>query len=94
MLFVIAILFNLMVTAWVYRDATKRGEGTARALVSATAVCLLMIIFLPVYLLTRPPLPRATGRPTLCSTCGKYAEAISGSAFCPLCGANRGVVLA
>jgi biotin transporter BioY len=88
----IGFILLMLITSWVYRDAKKRGHGAPGGWALLVACCL--IIFLPLDLMMRKPLPgmafvMPAGQPTLCATCGKYSVATSGSNFCALCGAHR-----
>ncbi len=88
----IGLCLNLLITMWVYLDAKKRGHNAPGGW--AFLVFIFLIIFLPLYLMMRKPLPgmafvMPTGQPTPCATCGKYSVVNSGANFCALCGAHR-----
>jgi hypothetical protein len=77
---------------WVFMDATKRGKTRGQAILWGVTTWMLMILVLPLWFLTRPPLPGkeqpfATDRiPQLCASCGKYYD--RNPSFCPNCGAQ------
>ena len=85
---IIGLILAGFVAHWVYGDATKRGNAAG---LWAFGVFILMIIFLPLYLVMRNPLPMLayyppipSMAPVLCSGCGRYSA--SGTVFCPHCG--------
>lgn len=85
MLLVLFIL--LIIGAWVYSDAKSRNSSSP--VLWALSVMALMIVFLPLYLIMRPPKNNAIvakNAPLLCPHCGKYYE--PPVQFCPNCG-NR-----
>jgi hypothetical protein len=88
------LIICVVSAVWVYRDAIQRGNPNAA--VWAIGVFLLPILGMPLYLFQRTSanafyVMPANGPATLCATCGKYAQVTAASAFCPLCGASRGV---
>ena len=56
-------------------------------------VFLLCIVFLPLYLIVRKPIPPAmtgaswSGTARMCPACGRYHDGTA--QFCPFCGAPR-----
>ena len=86
----IGIVIAGFVAFWVYGDAQKRGNSGAWAF----GVFVMMIIFLPLYLIVRNPLPApvyfaptmAAWNASFCPACGTYST--PGSAFCGHCGAK------
>ena len=83
---IVYLIIPLIVSIWVYSDAKKRGKSDGSAFVWALGVFLLLIIFLPIWLLSRPRLPEeiCAKNPQLCTHCGKYYEGLP--LFCPNCG--------
>jgi len=67
----------LLAGAWVYKDAQKR--GSASALGWAIGTVGLLIVFLPLWLVIRPPLSTS-----LCARCEKHYH--GDASFCPNCG--------
>ena len=81
----LAVMIVLVISAWVYSDAKSRNSSSP--VLWAVGVMLLMIIFLPLYLIMRPSKPNliiAQNAPKLCPHCGKYYE--PPAKFCPNCG--------
>ena len=60
---------------WVYTDAKNRGKTTVKAFLWFLGVFFVLILFLPLWLITRPKVK-------LCSYCDEYYES-DGS--CPGC---------
>ena len=84
---IIGVLIALIVGIWVYSDAKKRGKSSGSAFGWFLGTFLLLIVFLPIWLITRPKLPTelpATSRPKLCIHCGKYYD--GNPSYCPNCG--------
>jgi uncharacterized membrane protein len=84
---VIGLLIALIVAIWVYSDAKKRGKSSGSAFLWFLGTFLLLIVFLPIWLITRPKLPSelpTTSTPQLCVHCGKYYE--GNPSYCPNCG--------
>ncbi len=90
----IAWLFLLVVSAWVYSDAKERGSNSPA--MWAIGTFLFLIIVLPIWLIKRkpkvqrmvqvqapPPIP-SPAQAKLCPHCGKYYEGTP--IFCPNCG--------
>jgi hypothetical protein len=73
MIIIVLVAFGLLiaVSRWVWVDAERRGMNPRWAI----AVGLMLIVFLPVYLLIR--------KPVKCSGCGKAIE--SSSELCEEC---------
>ena len=75
--FVVSFAIALLAGVWVYNDAQKR--GSASALSWAIGTFGLLIVFLPLWLIVRPPLLKS-----LCARCEK--DYYGGISFCPNCG--------
>ncbi|MBR2518438.1 MAG: hypothetical protein IKE46_01420 [Selenomonadaceae bacterium] len=74
-----------LISLWVFNDAKSRGSSAP--VLWAIGVFLLLIIFLPAYLLMRPSKKDVTlvkNAPQLCPHCGKYYE--PPVTYCPHCG--------
>lgn len=73
----LVLVISLAVSLWVYSDAKKRG---ASATAWAVGTFLLLIVFLPLYLIVRPKpqseLQPTTSQPKICANCGKYYDQI------------------
>ena len=76
-LFGLAIAF--VVAFWVYSDAKNRGKTTGKAFLWFLGVFFVLILFLPLWFITRP-------RVKLCTHCGEYYEYGASKGFCPECG--------
>ncbi len=72
------VLIAFLVAYWVYSDAKSRGKTNAKAFLWFLGVFFLLILFLPLWLITRPKV-------RLCSHCGKYYEYKAAHGFCPEC---------
>jgi hypothetical protein len=90
---IIAIFIAAGIAVWVYNDAQKWGHSTTSALGWAVGVFLLLIIFLPLYLIVelrrarRLVEPTGARRPeilTSCEFCGKHYN--GNPTYCPHCG--------
>lgn len=79
----IIIAFGLGV--WTFIDSRKRGRSGISSFLWGTGVFLLLIVFLPLHLITRPKLPgeAVPATPRLCPHCGKYYA--GDPKFCPNC---------
>ena len=86
----IGILIALAIAIWTYNDTQKRGNSGAWAV----GVFFLLIVFLPIYLIVRnplpaqyayqqPPAPPAYSQPQ-CMHCGRFMT--TGAQFCAFCG--------
>jgi hypothetical protein len=90
------VITAALVGVWVYRDALKRGKSPFTALLWGMAVFMALIIFLPLWLITRPKTQlkpeintteeEFSWRP--CPLCRKYIK--GKPPFCPKCGGNLG----
>lgn len=83
----IGFLVALAVAFWVFSDARARGKSTGGAFLWFLGTLLLLIVFLPLWLILRPKKEfafKVIDKPTLCIHCGKYYE--GAPAFCPNCG--------
>ena len=56
---VVGLCLALFAGVWTYEDAKKRGMTAGSAVVWGLGVAVLLILFLPLYLAGRPPLPAA-----------------------------------
>ncbi len=90
---IIAIFIAAGIAFWVYNDAQKWGHRTNAAIGWAVGVFLLLIIFLPLYLiielrrarrLIEPTGARRPGILTSCEFCGKHYN--GNPTYCPHCG--------
>jgi hypothetical protein len=87
---IIILLIPLLTGFWVYTDAVKRGKSSGVSLLWGIGVFLILIVFLPIWLITRPNLEDSgmvftqQKEPKLCSHCGKYYD--GSPAYCPNCG--------
>ena len=75
--FGLAIAF--IVAFWVYSDAKNRGKTTGKAFLWFLGVFFILILFLPIWLITRPKVK-------LCSRCGEYYEYGESDRCCSRCG--------
>mgnify|MGYP000156851462 CR=1 FL=1 len=88
----IILLIPLFAALWVLHDAKNRNMSTGSAIIWSIGTFALLIIFLPLYLLSRPQKQQQSiivnnqtnNNRSLCPHCGKYYE--GNAAFCPLCG--------
>ena len=76
---IIGVLLLLIATGWVYRDAKDRGSDSPVGW--AIGTFLLLIVFLPLYLIRRPTKNKSL---KLCHHCGKYYDGTP--SFCSHCG--------
>jgi energy-coupling factor transporter transmembrane protein EcfT len=84
---VIGMLVVLIIAFWVFSDARSRGKSISVAFGWFLGTLLLLIFFLPLWLIVRPkryPDVVIVNKPKLCAHCGKYFDGIP--AFCPNCG--------
>lgn len=94
---IIGLLLVVLLSFWVYKDATKRKSDYA--IIWSFAMLLFgfflfpsYIILIPAYLVFRPDMPKERPAPTetysveLCPNCGKYFR--KPAKFCPNCGAD------
>lgn len=83
----IALFIDLCVGIWVFSDAKARKKSTGVALFWGIASFSCLILFLPLWLLTRPTKTDYVifkDQPKLCVHCGKYYE--GAPSYCPNCG--------
>lgn len=86
----LGIFLAFLIGLWVAGDAERRGKSKPAAFFWFLGTWLLLIIFLPIWLLSRPRLAeeaapvRLVSAPRLCMHCGKYYE--SEPRHCPNCG--------
>lgn len=86
--YLIGIILACMIGYWVYKDADKRNSSCPE--LWGILVALFAIIFLPIYLLFRPDMPKQKSNSTVtevvafCPNCGKYYR--KPAKFCPNCG--------
>ena len=57
------LLIAVAAAGWVFYDARKRGKGYGGAFLWSLGTFLILIIFLPLWLFFRPPLPRPADPP-------------------------------
>ncbi|MEE9604651.1 MAG: hypothetical protein V3V70_03690, partial [Candidatus Scalindua sp.] len=90
---IIAIFIAAGIAFWVYNDAQKWGHRTNVAIGWSVGVFLLLIIFLPLYIITeliraRRLIESTGGRKpeilTPCEFCGKHYN--GNPTYCPHCG--------
>lgn len=74
---VIALLLGSLAGCWVYKDAMERGRTLTDAIIWGILTLLFLILALPAWLITRPPLKN---NPTINNT----RQKISGR-VCPKC---------
>ena len=74
----LAIAF--VVAFWVYTDAKKRGKTTGKAFLWFLGVFFVLILFLPLWFITRPKVI------SCCPHCGGYCESGDSDIFCSSCG--------
>ncbi len=74
----LAIAF--IVAFWVYTDARNRGKTTGKAFLWFLGVFFVLILFLPLWFITRPKVR------SCCPHCGEYYESGDSDIFCPSCG--------
>ncbi|MBE0478476.1 zinc ribbon domain-containing protein [Candidatus Aerophobetes bacterium] len=83
----IGLIVPLLVAVWVASDAKKRGYSSAAITGWFAGVFLLLIVFLPLYLILRSRRPyylKKNEATRLCPFCGKlFKEYVN---FCPYCG--------
>lgn len=48
------VIIAFLVGFWVYRDAKRRGKTTGRAFLWFLGVFMMLIVFLPLWFITRP----------------------------------------
>ncbi|MCY3986567.1 MAG: hypothetical protein OXF23_05965 [Candidatus Dadabacteria bacterium] len=76
----IGLAIAFAVSFWVYSDAKSRGKSTGKAFLWFLGVFAILILFLPLWLITRPKNVK------LCSHCDEYYEYGKSDVFCPRCG--------
>jgi len=80
----IAIMIAAGVAIWVYFDAQKNGYSTPASIGWMLGVFLLLIVFLPLYLIMRAKRSKSPEKLTPCEYCRKH---YSGNPnYCPHCG--------
>jgi len=93
--FLLANIISLAAALWVFYDSQKRGYTVGRGLLWAVGVFLVLIVFLPLYLVARKEKKRllmaTRGTPTpsslnLCFYCRRGYE--GSPSVCPHCGQN------
>jgi len=86
---------NLVAALWVFYDSQKRGYSVGKGLLWAVGVFLVLIIFLPLYLVARKRRERLLAQAsrtqtppsmTSCFYCGQGYE--GDPPICPHCGQN------
>ncbi|MFO0793706.1 MAG: hypothetical protein U0586_06555 [Candidatus Brocadiaceae bacterium] len=84
----VGLLIAAIIAVWVYIDAKNRGYKTLPAVGWMLGVFLLMIVFLPLYLVLRGRRPKKMDILMPCKYCGKYYE--GAPTYCPHCGHKVG----
>jgi hypothetical protein len=91
----LAPFISLIVALWVFYDSQKRGYTIGRGLLWAAGVSLALIVFFPLYLVSRKRKEKLFAREresqgpvplTSCFYCGK--EYAGEPKVCPHCGQN------
>lgn len=83
----ILMFIPLVVAAWVFSDAVSRGKDNGTAILWFLGVFLLLIVFLPLWFISRPKKESEVvivKESKICQECGKYFEGTP--SFCPNCG--------
>ena len=75
----IGLAIAFVVAFWVYSDAKNRGKTTGKAFLWFLGVFFLLILFLPLWFITRPKVK-------LCPHCGEDYEYGAADILCPRCG--------
>ena len=75
----VGVAIAFIVAFWVYSDAKNRGKTTGKAFLWFLGVFFVLILFLPLWLITRPKVK-------LCTYCGQYYEYGESDVLCPRCG--------
>ena len=75
----IGLAIAFIAAFWVYSDAKNRGKTTGKAFLWFLGVFFVLILFLPLWLITRPKVK-------LCAHCGQYYEHRDSDRCCPRCG--------
>ena len=93
--FLLANMISLAIALWVFYDSQKRGATVWRSLLWAAGVFLILIVFLPLYLVALKKrdrirsAARETSTPPTLSLCFYCRQAYEGNpAVCPHCGQN------
>jgi len=81
----IGYLLAVVAAIWVHRDAKAR--ASKHPWLWAFGVLMILIVFLPLYLIFRPKKKAAGELVPTCSSCGKTIE--GDYPFCPACGQIR-----
>ncbi len=80
----IALFIAAGVAIWVYTDAKKNNYSTPASIGWMLGVFMLMIIFLPLYLIMKA---KRAKRPVISATCGNCSKPYFGNPnYCPHCG--------
>ncbi|ODS33401.1 MAG: hypothetical protein SCARUB_01438 [Candidatus Scalindua rubra] len=80
----IALFIAAGVAVWVYIDAKKNGYSTPAAIGWMLGVFLLMIVFLPIYLIMKAKRAKRPQLSTSCEFCRKHYY--GNPNYCPHCG--------
>ncbi len=67
-----------LVAFWVYSDAKGRGKTTTKALLWFAGVFFILIVFLPLWFITRPKVKT-------CFQCGEKCQGEAEKFFCSRC---------
>lgn len=81
----IGYLAAVIAAIWVHRDAKAR--GSKHPWLWAFGVLMILVVFLPLYLIFRPKKKTAGEPDAVCTGCGKPIE--GNYPFCPACGQIR-----
>ena len=80
----IALFIAAGVAIWVYTDAKKNNYSTSASICWMLGVFMLMIVFLPVYLVMKA---KRAKRPVISITCEHCSKPYFGNPnYCPHCG--------
>lgn len=83
---ILGIIIPLLIALWVVSDARKRGYNTGAIVGWFIGVWLLLIVFLPLYLILRSrqqPTSQETKATRVCPNCGRLLK--GNPVFCPYC---------
>ena len=80
----IALFIAAGVAIWVFTDAKKNNYSTPASIGWMLSVFMLMIIFLPIYLVVKAKRAKRSVAPTTCEHCSK--PYFGNPNYCPHCG--------
>ncbi len=86
-MWLIVIIIPLIIAWWVATDARKRGYSQSASLIWFLGVWLVLIVFLPLYLILRPKTPRQSDSPQSESPLSDtpQSESRGKTRICPYC---------